>query len=131
MRYVLDASAIIAYLRYEPGGLRVAEIFRQPTADINIHSVNFLEVYYKLVSFGGQISAREALDDIAKLHPTMHDSVDAKLRHYAGEYKIRYPFLSLGDCICVALGQRLRAIVVTTDRPFGNIDYGVQIELIR
>jgi len=39
--------------------------------------------------------------------------------------------LSFGDRACLALGLRLGATVLTADRAWGDLDLGVQIELIR
>ena len=48
-RYVLDACALIALLQEEPGADKVADVLNSADndeAEIVMHKVNFLEVYY-------------------------------------------------------------------------------------
>ncbi len=131
MKYVLDASAVLAYLRDESGAERMESVFAESAADIAMHSVNLLEVYYKLASYGGEAAAKEALDDIAALGVKTSETLDGSMRLRAGFYKIRYPFLSLADAICIAFAAQSRAVVLTTDRPFANIREDAAISLIR
>lgn len=131
MKYVLDASAVVAYLRGETGADNVEALLARPTAEITMHTVNLLEVYYKLASYGGEQTAKEAIDDIAALGVKIYEKVDGSLRLRSGFFKIRYPFLSLADSICIALGAQTRATVVTSDRPFANVKDEVKMEFIR
>lgn len=131
MRYVLDASAVMAYLRGETGAERVEAILSRPSSDIAMHAVNLLEVYYKIASYGGETAAAEAMDDLDVFGIRIHEKVDKPLRLRAGFFKSRYPFLSLADSICIALAEQTRASVVTSDRPFANVKDGVKLDLIR
>ncbi len=131
MKYVLDASAVMAYLRGEPGADRVESILSKSSSVISMHSVNLLEVYYKLASYGGESAATEALDDLASLGIKTHEKVDKQLWLRSGYFKIRYPFLSLADSICLALGALTKSTIVTSDRPFCDVDDGMKIDLIR
>lgn len=131
MRYVLDASAAVAYLRGETGADHMETLLARPTAEITMHAVNLLEVYYKLAAYGGELTAMEAVDDIAALGVRIHEKVDEHLRRRSGFFKVRYPFLSLADSICIALGEQTRATVVTCDRPFANVKDEVKMEFIR
>jgi uncharacterized protein with PIN domain len=54
MKYVLDASAVIAFLREEPGAPVVRNILVDRTNDIQIHAANAIEVHYKMTAFGGE-----------------------------------------------------------------------------
>ena len=44
MTYVLDASAMIAFLRDEPGAEIVAEVFVDPESHCYAHALNLCEV---------------------------------------------------------------------------------------
>lgn len=131
MRYVLDASAAIAFLREEPGAQRVHDILIDRTNEIHIHAANAIEVHYKFTAFGGEAIANEAIRDLAAMGVKTFDSLNASLRSRASFFKTRYQFLSLGDSICVAFGEYLNATVVASDRPFANIGESVQVKLIR
>lgn len=130
MKYILDASAVLAFLRNEPGSERIGNVLADPF-EVGMHSVNLLEVYYKLASYGGEITAKESIDDIVALGVKINEKLDKTLRLRSGYYKIRYPFLSLADSICVAFAELSTATVLTTDRPFANIAEQVSIALIR
>lgn len=132
MKYVLDASAAIAFLRGEPGAPKVREILVDRTNDIHIHAANAIEVRYKFTSFGGETAANEAIRDLASMGVKVFDSLPASLCSRVSFFKNRYQFLSLGDSICVAFGERLKAAVVASDRPFANIkEPGVEVKFIR
>lgn len=45
MIFVLDASAMIAYLRDEPGAAAVAEALIDPTSKCHAHALNLCEVF--------------------------------------------------------------------------------------
>lgn len=131
MKYVLDASAVMAYLRGERGAERVETLLARSSSDVAMHAVNLLEVYYKLASYGGEASANEAMEDLASLGVKIHEKLDKSLRLRSGFFKIRYPFLSLADSICIALAEQTRSAVVTCDRPFVNVEGAVKMNLIR
>lgn len=132
MRYVLDASAVMAYLRDERGAYYVETLMAGPPAALAMHAINLLEVYYKLASYGGESVARGAVNDLVAFGVRIHENVDKQLRLRAGFFKMRYQFLSLADSVCIALGEQMRATVVTSDKPFANVkEEGVKIELIR
>ncbi len=48
MILVMDASAIVAMLKNEPGGLDIVEIMDNLGNTCCIHAVNLCEIYYEL-----------------------------------------------------------------------------------
>ena len=50
MKLVLDASAVVAYVRDEPGAKFVESLLARESTEATIHAVNHLEVYCKLAS---------------------------------------------------------------------------------
>jgi ribonuclease VapC len=129
---VLDASALLAWLREEAGAL-VAEDALDKVAVISV--VNWAEVLTKLADLGRDpdevrlvLLERGILGNALLLWPLDEDMAlqIAKLR-----VKTRSSGLSLGDRACVALGQHLRLPVLTSDRAWKTLRLGVQIQLIR
>ena len=49
MNHALDACAILAYLRGETGGEKVAALLSDPAENCYAHTVNLIEVYYDFV----------------------------------------------------------------------------------
>ena len=128
MTCVLDASAVIALLRGEPGAERVqAEI-----ADASMCTVNLAEVAGHYARYGA------SHDDVhALLDPLSFKRVafDDELAFLAGLMRpvTQRAGLSLGDRACLALAGRMAAPALTTDRIWASVagDLGVRVELLR
>jgi ribonuclease VapC len=123
---VLDASALLAYIKIEPGAERVAQII----GDSMISTVNYAEVVSKFVSLGATLSA---LNGALRLVELDLIDFDRGLAEAAGELisRTRSMGLSLGDRACLALAARERLPVLTTDRAWANLNIGLDIQLIR
>lgn len=123
---VLDASALLALLNREPGSATVADFFPQ----VAISAVNLSEVMAKLVERGMPAEAvRTILED---LDLDVH-SFDADAAYETGALRTatRQLGLSLGDRACLALGQKLKRTVLTTDGAWMSLDLGIIIRAIR
>lgn len=125
---VLDASALIALLRKEPGGERVDHFLM--VRDCVMSSVNLAEFVAKLVREGGH--APRALEIVGDLPLAIipYGAQDAAETGGLVSHTRRLG-LSLGDRACLALAKKLDALAVTTDRPWLQLDIGVKIECIR
>ena len=124
---VLDSSAVLAVILEEPG----AEFVRALTASAKVISaVNFEEVRTKLIDRG--MRAHEALEALTKMRLQVEAFTDADAVR-ASDLRIvtKEAGLSLGDRACLALGQRLNAVVVTADRIWKDLQVRVSVELIR
>ena len=127
MRVVLDASALLAGLKGEPGADRVAAALDSAV----ISAVNFAEVAGGLARGGaGPERVLAVLQTLACLViPADEDmAVEAGLMRALTDRA----GLSLGDRFCLALGRRLRAPVLTADRQWALIAdaVGVRVEMI-
>lgn len=58
--HVVDASALIAYFKEEPGHERFAKLLADEENVLAIHIVNLCEVYYAYYRSDGQSRAEEA-----------------------------------------------------------------------
>ncbi len=131
MNYVMDSSAILAYLKDEKGAEQVQNFFGRTNIDLYIHSVNLMEVHYRFTSFGGDLAANEALEDLSRLGVTVVQDFPRSLLLRASFFKTCNQFLSLADSICIALGEKLDAVVVTSDKLFARIKNEAKVKLIR
>lgn len=125
-RAVLDASALIAFLRNEPG----AEIVGESLRGSAISTVNLVEVATRFFGLGMaeaelRATIRRFSIDVMPLDETMAYSA-AKLREPTRRFG-----LSLGDRACLALASRLECPVLTADRHWAELDVGVDVQLIR
>jgi PIN domain nuclease of toxin-antitoxin system len=127
MGSVLDASAILAVVWREPGMSRVNEAIRDGAV---VLSVNLAEAIASMVNRGTSES------DIRRLLAAMSLDVlpfDEELAYRAGLLRTatRSSGLSLGDRACLALAERLGVPALTTDRIWGTLQLGIQIEVVR
>lgn len=129
---VLDASALLAYLRDETR----AEIVENALIDgCYISIINWVEVLSKVVDLG------ESPDEIIKrlrdegllenslkiIACNEEDAITiAKFRPVT-----KSAGLSLGDRACLALGKRLNLPVLTADKVWSSLSLGITINLIR
>ena len=125
---VLDASAILALLRGEPGADKVKAIL----ADAAVTTVNLSEVVGHYARNGvAEVDVRSVLGPL----PMERVPFDDDLAYAAGMLLplTRSAGLSLGDRACLALAKRLGVPAVTADRPWRGIAgaAGVTIDLIR
>ncbi len=125
---VLDASAALAYLLYEPGGEKV----KQALPHSIMSAINLCEVLNRIGKQGGIEQAKKVAAELqAKLHsvePFPPGDAIAGTAIYAAS---RHLGLSLGDCICLALGQKLNADVWTCDRKWAQLDARYRVNVIR
>ncbi|MGH2418366.1 MAG: PIN domain-containing protein [Candidatus Limnocylindria bacterium] len=127
---VLDASALVAYARNEPGAEVVAARLRAGEA-VTVSSVNWAEVVGKLRQFGLAATVlRQALSAVdARISAFGEPDADA-----TGELA-GLPAglsLSLGDRACIALTLKLGATAVTADRAWREIAVpDLRVDLIR
>lgn len=121
---ILDASALIAWLRDEPGGRSVGQLL----PDSIMSALNWTETLEVLAEFGvGHDQARAALpmlEVVAFSEP--HAALTAALRPTTRDLG-----LSLADRACLSLAMLRDHPVYTADRAWAGLDVGVTIELIR
>lgn len=124
--YVLDASALLAFLNEEPGAERVGELLDSAV----VSSVNMSEVITKLID--AQMPQNEIQLVLSYLscevYPfELEDAwCTARLRPLT-----KKEGLSLGDRACLGLAQRLGVPAVTADRAWQRLKLGVLVEVIR
>jgi PIN domain nuclease of toxin-antitoxin system len=123
---VVDASAVLAFLRDEPGAALVEA--RLPRSIIS--SANLAEVASKLTDRGlAESDVRAILGGLS----FEIASVDAALGLRAGFLRREtLAFgLSLGDRMCLALAEREGLPAITADRAWAQTPLGVEIITIR
>ena len=126
VRFVVDASALLAFVRDEPGANRVAAVL----SDCAISTVNLGETVTALVNRGFPadearwIMAGVRIDSVA---------LDREVALDAGALResTRSLGLSFGDRVCLSLAARLGATALTCDRKWTALDAGIAVELLR
>jgi ribonuclease VapC len=129
---VLDASALLAHLRDEPGADVVAEAIAGGAV---ISTVNLAELFSRVADRGddpaklaAELTESGLLDGAITVEPfTAADAIDAgRLRPLT-----RDAGLSLGDRACLALARRLDAPALTADTDWQGVAHDVELRPIR
>jgi predicted nucleic acid-binding protein len=132
--YILDACAIIAYLRGEPGADVVSAILNDPTSECLVHAVNLCEAYYDLYRADGRDLARKAADDLLARGVQLREDLSIQFWQEAGALKATQRRISLADCFAIVLAKKAGGSVVTSDhREFDAVAKGgiCQVTFIR
>jgi len=124
---VLDASAILAFMRAEPGGNSVAT---QVIAGASAGTVNLAEVATKLID-GGDDPAAVWLDLLSYFPSPEPFTADQAQIASNLIRKTRSLGLSLGDRACLALAISLGRPAWTADRSWKKLSPGIPIHVIR
>ena len=112
--YVIDACALIAYLRKEKGGGKLRELLKDSYNRFFMHSVNVGEVYYDSLRVSGKETARELFGDIANLPINVTWTLDIPFIELVGKYKTSFS-ISYADSFVLSLAEREGGIVISTD----------------
>jgi ribonuclease VapC len=122
---VLDASAILALLRAEPGSDQVTAVIAEALVSV----INEAEVIGKLI-WRGQTS-EQALSTVRGLPYRLVD-LDRDLCRRAGAWwgVTKPQGLSLADRCCLALAERERLPALTADGSWSKIALDVEVRLI-
>ncbi len=127
-RIVLDASALLALTRREPGADKVAEIL----AGSVMSTVTLSEAVGYYARSGASEAEIRAVFDVLRVERVPFDE---ELAYIAGLLlpKTRPAGLSFGDRACLALALRIGAKALTADRAWSQVTtaVGVEIEVIR
>jgi PIN domain nuclease of toxin-antitoxin system len=123
---VLDASALIAFLRNEPGAKKVAAVLNASC----ISAVTLAVVIGILVEQGKD--AEDVAYHLGRLNIPVVPFDVAQARIAASLSKATQPLnLSLGDRACLALAAKTSLPAYTADGDWGKLDVGVKIVRIR
>ncbi|MGH3978195.1 MAG: PIN domain-containing protein [Pseudonocardiaceae bacterium] len=123
---VLDTSAVLAWLRDEPG----AKIVDPLLASGIVSAPNWSETWQKLHQHG--VDADRATRRLrvlgVRVEPLTADGAVAAARLWD---HTRSAGLSLGDRCCLALAVRLGCPAVTADTTWADLDLDLTVHLIR
>jgi PIN domain nuclease of toxin-antitoxin system len=112
---VLDASALIAFLRGEPGA-DVVEGYLGPENSIYAHALNLCGVYYDFMGAAGEVSAENAIQDILLLGVQERGDMSPDFWRSVGKLKADYRRVSLADCCGLTLTGSPGAVLISADR---------------
>lgn len=123
---VLDASALIALLRDEPGAQAVERLLGRAVMSV----VNWAEVLQRFRAHGVETAGKRESVEALGVRIVGFTPEDAEVVAELWE-ATRAAGLSLADRACLALARRLALPAHTADREWRKLDVGVEVVLIR
>lgn len=111
----MDANALLASTRAEPGGHVAEGLPADPNADCIVHSVNLCEVFYDGLRRSDLPTAQQAIADLFALGLTERPDMDMAFWQSVGQLKVNPGRISLADCFALALAIRTGGTLVTSD----------------
>jgi PIN domain nuclease of toxin-antitoxin system len=123
---ILDASALLAFLRKEPGADKVAGVLSRAC----ISAVNLVEAYGKMVEYGKPLVAVAYQVERLRIPVIPFDAEQAQVA--ASLWKATRPVgMSLGDRACLALAAKMSLPALTTEGEWGRCGLAVKVVQIR
>ena len=126
---VFDSWAVIAYLEGEPAAEKVADHIADAHDDgipLFMSVVNAGEVWYIIAREASVNDAERSILELRRLGIEFVD-VDWTLAHEAGAYKSKHK-MSFADCFAAALAKHKRAVLLTGDAEFKQVEKEVTID---
>lgn len=115
MRYVLDACALLAFMRGEAGADRIEELLLDPQNNCASHAVNLCEVYFNLVREFGEGTARSVMQNFKDIGLATINDMSEPFWQDAGNLKATIKRISLADCFGLITARNYGAPFVTAD----------------
>lgn len=125
--YVLDTSALLAYIENEEGADEVETLFvnaLDSTVEIFISTVTCIEVFYISLQEQGNVVAANRLKLIENL-PLIQQPLDHQLTKIVGEIKASKA-MSFADSCIAGLAKFKNAVLVHKDPEFEQIEENVE-----
>lgn len=125
---VLDASAMLAYLKKETGGLRVRQAMVEQ--QVAMCAINYAEVVYILSRTNRDTEVfRDAVAEL-KIALIPFDDIMAYVTGLLKTASSKLG-LSLAHCACLCLARQLDAVALTADTAWSNLNNDFNVEVIR
>lgn len=124
---------MVAWLQRENGYLRVKELIekaQKQEVKLAMSVINFGEVIYRFAKIKG-IEAAKRTEASLRLFPiNIIAPVEEKLVMRAAYLKAQHP-IAYADAFAAALAEEEKAILVTGDRDFKQVEKKIKIEWLR
>lgn len=127
--HVVDASAVIAYFKEEPGHERFADLLADDENVLAIHIVNLCEIYYGYYRSDGPKRAEEVWSKTVSFLRVFDEAEESFIKR-VGRWKATHD-IALGDAFAAATAENGAVPLVTTDHTdFDPIDQNGTLRIV-
>lgn len=129
---ILDASALLAFIKKEKGGESINRLFTQAYKEkfsVFIHQVNYIEVTKKLLKYFGEHETKKSLADLQQPFFGVSNFMDDRLATYTSWITSNYQNTSLADAIGLSFTKVMEGRFWTADSPLQAIAKKEKINL--
>lgn len=129
---VLDASAVVALVQAEPGGLAVRSILERAEREATpcpMTTVNWGEVLYRIEQLEGAAAVASLIEKLDGM-PILLVDAGRDLTVRAAALKASRG-LGYADAYCAALALTLKAPILTCDADFDSLESDGLLEVLR
>jgi ribonuclease VapC len=129
---VLDSWAIMSYLQDEPSAEKVADMIadaHEEDVPLLMSVVNAGEVWYIIARRTSEADADRSLRQLKQLGIEMVDA-DWEIAHQASKFKAKKK-MSFADCFAAALAKQRKALLLTGDPEFKQVEAEVTIDWLK
>jgi PIN domain nuclease of toxin-antitoxin system len=114
MTYVLDATAMLAFLTDEPGAEVIEDLLTEPGSICVAHAINLCEIWYQAFRLSGEAGAEQAMQALASVGIVTRSDFDNAFWREAARLKGTHR-MSLADAFGLALTLRVGGEFVSSD----------------
>ncbi|GEM_PF-714311 len=129
---ILDASALLAFLKKENGYKPVQNLLKQAQhqgGSVMIHQINYIEVVKKLLQYIGEHETKKVLADLKQPFLGVANYMDEDLATYA-THMTSHAQISLADGIGLAFTKAMEGRFWTADKALKKIASELKIALV-
>jgi len=98
LNIILDACAVIAFVRNETGADLVRETITNQNNNKMIHVVNLCEVYYNFYRDIGESETEKLIQELSDINIKTRFDLSSKFWRQVSQYKALIKRISLADC---------------------------------
>ena len=124
--YVLDTSALLAYIENEDGVTEIESVLLETLDDrhtLYVSVVSCIEIFYISFQEQGQVVATERLELLKEL-PFIQEPLDENYIAAVGAIKATHA-MSFADCCIAGLAKKKNAILIHKDPEFELVEHEI------
>ena len=122
MIFTLGVCALLALVQKEPGAQYVDSLLSDESNTCVVHALNMCEVYYEVLRSKNEYRAKLTIQQLLGAGVTVREDMDTTFWQEVGRFKADYHKMSLADCCCAVLSNRVGGELIAADKEFKPLE---------